>query len=136
MTPREAAASEALAAPGVPLDIETRLVAQDMAEGPGDAIACWAVRGNSVLGAARVAKRGIRAEALGAAVGEALDIHAADQMLIYLALAGGGAFTTCRLTRHARTAMWLIGQFLPVRFDTIAADDHVTVAVRANSDRA
>jgi RNA 3'-terminal phosphate cyclase (ATP) len=80
-----------------------------------------------VLGAGRVAERGLRAEALGEAVGAqlaadldagaSLDPHAADQMLVYLALAGGESwFTTRELSDHARTAMWLIEQFLPVRF--------------------
>lgn len=134
------AAYEPLAAAGMSVDIETRVLTADAADGSGGAIVCWAERGNSILGAARVAKRGVRAEALGAAVGEslaadlaagvALDTHAADQLLVYLALAGGGRFTTRRLTPHARTAMWLIGQFLPIQFDVQEADDRVTVTVR------
>lgn len=32
------------------------------------------------------------------------------------ALAGGGSSTTRTLTPHARTAMWLIERFLPIRF--------------------
>ncbi|WP_258191968.1 RNA 3'-terminal phosphate cyclase [Nitrosomonas nitrosa] len=48
-----------------------------------------------------------------------LDMHAADQILIYPALAKGGSFTTRHISLHARTAMWLIEQFLPVTF-TIA----------------
>jgi RNA 3'-terminal phosphate cyclase len=40
-------------------------------------------------------------------------------LLVYLALAGpGSSFTTRELTSHAQTAIWLIGRFLPVRFDT------------------
>ena len=94
--------------------------------GQGGAIVLWARSEHTVLGAGRVAERGVRAEALGEAVGTqlaadlasgaTLDAHAADQMLVYLALARGGAFTTPRITTHAETAMWLIEQFLPVRF--------------------
>jgi RNA 3'-terminal phosphate cyclase (ATP) len=68
----------------------------------------------------------VRAEALGEAAGAelaadlaagvTLDVHAADQILIYLALAGG-RFTTREISSHARTAMWLIERFLPVRFE-------------------
>lgn len=50
----------------------------------------------------------------GAAVGE----HLADQLLLPLALAGGGAFTAANLTLHATTNMETIGRFLPVRFTT------------------
>lgn len=41
--------------------------------------------------------------------------HLADQLLIPLGLAGGGAFTTLPLSRHARTNMEVIEMFLPVR---------------------
>ncbi len=94
---------------------------------------------HSVLGAGRVAERGMRAEDLGAAVGDELradlesgagvDVHAADQLLVYLALAGGGAFTTHTLSNHARTAMWLIEQFLPVRFAIDSRNGLVYISV-------
>jgi RNA 3'-terminal phosphate cyclase (ATP) len=93
-----------------------------------------------VLGAGRVAQRGVPAEKLGAeagaelaadlAAGAALDAHAADQLLVYLALAGGGGFSTRALSSHARTAMWLIEQFLPVRFAVAEAGGLARVEVR------
>lgn len=97
------------------------------AVGRGGAIVVWAETERAVIGAARVAELGVRAEALGEAVGRELkadldagvtvDAHAADQLLVYLALAGGeSSFTVREITSHAHTAMWLIGQFLPVRF--------------------
>jgi RNA 3'-terminal phosphate cyclase len=97
------------------------------AVGRGGAIAAWAETEHSVLGAARVARLGVRAETLGEAAGRELradlearataDVHAADQLLVYLALAGGeSSFTAREVTSHAETAMWLIGRFLPVRF--------------------
>ncbi|WP_091194005.1 RNA 3'-terminal phosphate cyclase [Formivibrio citricus] len=49
----------------------------------------------------------------GAAVGE----HLADQLALPLALAGGGRFTTNRVSDHLRTNLDVIGQFLPVRGD-------------------
>jgi len=47
-----------------------------------------------------------------AAVGE----HLADQLLLPLALAGGGSFTAASLNTHAKTNMQVIQQFLSVRF--------------------
>lgn len=92
-----------------------------------------------MLGAGRVAERGVRAETLGdeagaelaadLAAGAALDVHAADQLLVYLALAGSGRFTTRQVTSHARTAMWLIEQFLPVRFEVATAGTLTRVEV-------
>jgi RNA 3'-terminal phosphate cyclase (ATP) len=53
----------------------------------------------------------------------ALDVHAADQILVYLALAGGeSSFTVRSPTGHAHTAMCLIEQFLPVRFEGVQLD--------------
>jgi RNA 3'-terminal phosphate cyclase (ATP) len=48
-----------------------------------------------------------------AAVGE----HLADQLLLPLALAGGGSFTAASLNTHAKTNMQVIQRCLPVRFD-------------------
>jgi RNA 3'-terminal phosphate cyclase (ATP) len=99
----------------------------EQSSGPGGAVTLWAEDAQGVLGAARVAQRGVRAETLGEsagaelaadlAAGAALDAHAADQVLVYLALARGeSSFTARGLSSHARTAMWLLPQFLPVRF--------------------
>jgi len=41
--------------------------------------------------------------------------HLADQLLLPLALAGGGSFRTCAPTRHTRTHADLIERFLPLR---------------------
>jgi RNA 3'-terminal phosphate cyclase (ATP) len=123
---REAALRTLGSVPGFAPSIELRLLPRGTARGHGGAIVVWARTAHSVLGASRVAERGVRAETLGADVGAELasdlaagagvDVHAADQLPIYLALAGGGACTTRVVTPHAQTAMWLIEQFLPVRF--------------------
>ena len=111
-------------------EIEAEVAAESA--NPGGSIVLWTRDGGSVLGAGRVAERGVRAETLGAAVGSelaadlaagvALDVHAADQLLVWLALADGeSVFTAREVTHHARTAMWLIEQFVPVQFE-IAPD--------------
>ncbi len=51
--------------------------------------------------------------ASGAAVGE----HLADQLMVPMALAGGGSFTATRLSQHALTNATVIARFLPVAFD-------------------
>jgi RNA 3'-terminal phosphate cyclase (ATP) len=97
-------------------------------EGGGQLVrTAWAESDAGLLGASRVAERGVRAETLGASVGQelaadiasgaTLDMHAADQILVYLAMAAGrSSFTTRAVSSHARTAMWLIAQFVPARF--------------------
>ena len=108
--------------------------------GTGGAVTCWATTQHTVLGAGRVAERGVRAEALGEAAGAELasdlaarvtvDIHAADQILVYLALAGG-RFTTRAISSHAQTSMWLIERFMPVRFEVGQIPGGASVRVTA-----
>ncbi|HZL36038.1 MAG TPA: RNA 3'-terminal phosphate cyclase [Tepidisphaeraceae bacterium] len=72
-------------------------------------------------------QRGVRAEAVAAdAVGQAkkyladqvpIGEHLADQLLLPFAMAGGGAFVTCALTRHSTTNIDVIGRFLEVAVD-------------------
>jgi len=116
---------------GVTPDIACRVLGPDEAIGPGGAIVAWAHAESTVLGAGRTAERGVGAEALGEAAGTelaadlaagaAVDLHAADQLLVYFALARGGALTTRAVSLHARTCIWLIEKFLPVRFEVSQA---------------
>ncbi|MGZ3182760.1 MAG: RNA 3'-terminal phosphate cyclase [Telluria sp.] len=61
-----------------------------------------------------------------AAVGE----HLADQLLLPLALAGGGRFTSTCFSPHATTNARVIERFLPVRFEFAAAGDVHVCSVR------
>ena len=110
-----------------PANVDARVLRADAAVGTGGAITLWAQAESGLAGASRVAERGVRAETLGAAAaaelaadmasGAQLDLHAADQILVYTALATGPSrFAVREVSSHARTAMWLIAQFLPVRF--------------------
>lgn len=122
-----------------PLDLPVSVLDDSRATGTGGAIVVWAQSQHSLLGAARCAERGVPAESLGSAVAEeltadlasgaTLDQHASDQVLVFLALAGGGSFCTRAISSHARTAMWLIEQFLPVRFDIERKGDGFRVEV-------
>jgi len=136
-----AAALRSLAAQGLSATVAATALDEAEAYGPGGALALWAEGDGGVLGSARVAERGVRAETLGEAVagdiaadiaaGAALDVHAADQILVYLALAGGtSGFTTREVTSHARTAAWLIERFLGERFDIVEERGVFRVEVR------
>jgi len=58
--------------------------------------------------------------------------YLADQLLLPLALAGGGTFRTLPLTRHAATNIEVIGQFLGTTVDVSRVSDTVVeVTVRA-----
>ncbi|HYA20795.1 MAG TPA: RNA 3'-terminal phosphate cyclase, partial [Burkholderiales bacterium] len=136
------AATEPLRKFGIPeTAITAEVLGKDQAYGQGGAIVLWAETECSVLGAGRVAQRGVRAELLGTeagtelatdlSAGVSLDIHASDQLLVYLALAGGGSHITARtLSSHAETTIWLIEQFLPIRFETAVG---ATVSIATQS---
>ena len=48
--------------------------------------------------------------------GAAVDHFLADQLLLYMAIADGGCFTTDRISAHTKTNMEVIKNFLPVDF--------------------
>ena len=94
----------------------------------GSAIQATAEYENCRLGASSLGERGKRAEKVGVACGRdlkwlmsggaCLDDHMADQVLPYLALAGGESkVRVAGITDHCRTNVWVIEQFLPARFE-------------------
>jgi RNA 3'-terminal phosphate cyclase (ATP) len=120
------AASEVLASRG-PVQVDCQVSDKGESTGPGGAIVLVARTAQGLVGAATVAQKGVPAEQLGRQVGQSLvhdlecgatmDVHAADQLLVYAALATGPShFTVRQVSQHAQTAMWIIEQFLPVRF--------------------
>ncbi len=100
-------------------------------EGEGAAIDIYGKFENTIIGASAVGEMKKKAEKVGAEAGKAfmnsfnsgapIDMHAADQLLPYMALAaadgkGASRIKVEQVTRHARTNMWLIKQFLGVDF--------------------
>jgi RNA 3'-phosphate cyclase len=137
-----ASALARLDAAHAPVSVDARVLDANEAFGQGGAIVLWAERASTVLGAGRVAERGVPSEALGESAaaelaadldaGAVLDVHAADQLLVYLALAGGeSTFTAREVSLHAETAMWLVAQFLPVRFEVARAGGLARVRVHS-----
>ena len=49
--------------------------------------------------------------------------HLADQLLLPMALAGGGEFTTCAASDHVRTNAALIEKFVAVEIECKPAGD-------------
>ena len=79
---------------------------------------------NTVLGVDALGERGVPAERVGELAAErmrdeldgggTLDVHTADQLLPYMAMAEGpSSFKVRELTSHLTTQMWLLPQFLP-----------------------
>jgi len=94
--------------------------------GPGNAILLGARFANVCEISTGIAQRGKSAEAVatGAAKGlrgylassAPVGVHLADQLLLPMALAGGGVFHTLSISDHLRTNVALIERFLPSRF--------------------
>jgi len=107
----------------------------------GSAVFGSAACGSTVLGADALGKRGIRAEQVGQDAagqlkaeinaGASLDVHAADMMLPYLALASGAsALTVSELTGHVTSVQWLIRQFIDVDFSTERSGSAYLISVK------
>jgi RNA 3'-terminal phosphate cyclase (ATP) len=75
------------------------------------------VRAETVAG--QLAKTVLRYLEAGVPVGE----HLADQLLLPLALAGGGTFVSLPLTSHSLTNIEVIERFLPVRIESQATGE-------------
>ena len=107
--------------------IEQRVYHGEDAIGQGGALVLWAETDAGLLGADSLAERGKSSERVGeeaaASLGAeiesrtTLDLHLADQLLIYLARADGPSeFRVRAVSGHMETMMWLIPQFVPCRF--------------------
>lgn len=56
-----------------------------------------------------------------------VDEYLTDQLLLPLALAGGGEFTSRVVSKHTETQAWLIQQFLPVEIQLTVIDEQKTL---------
>ena len=106
-----------------PAELEPREVD---AAGPGNALLVELEHAAGTTVVSAIGSRGVRAEQVAAqavtevrrftAADAPVDEHLADQLLVPLALAGGGSFRTLPPTLHTRTNAELIRRFLPVEF--------------------
>ena len=97
------------------------------ARSPGSGLVLWAKTEDSVFGASALGRKGQQARDVAEEAVQRLvrtyharastDPWLGDQILPYLALSGGpSVISVPRLTRHMKTNMWLVQQFLNVRF--------------------
>lgn len=85
---------------------------------PGTAVSLWAEFENGLLGSSALGERGKPAEQVGKEAAELLkkeidsgacvDVHAADQLMVFAALAKGETvYKTSEISSHAKTNAWL-----------------------------
>jgi RNA 3'-phosphate cyclase len=133
-----AAAAQCL--PGRSVQVNARLLGHDQAIGQGGGLTLVARTEHTCLGAAVTAQRGVPAEQLGMQAAQALhaelnagatlDVHAADQLLLYMALAAGtSTFRVRELSSHAHTTLWLLQRLLPVQYRQMQDGPLVGVAL-------
>jgi len=119
---------------GFAADVEA---AEVKALGQGTFVFLRADYEGAICGFSSLGERGKRAEKVGEEAASeflehhrsraCLDPHMADQIAVYLALAGGeSAFTTSRITEHLRTNLHVIEKFMEVKYD-IALPYNVTI---------
>ena len=156
--PRVAGFAEAVIA-GIPIDVATReldVIGKGMGwqesqllvrglpgdQGPGNALMItlesehvtevFTALGERSVRAENVAKQALQEArhyiASGAAVGE----HLADQLMLPMALAGGGCFTAQSVSQHSITNAEVIARFLPVRITFAQDGGRHTVSVSAS----
>lgn len=88
----------------------------------GSGITLW----TGYCGGSNLGKRGLPSEKVGRRAAEeiiaelragaAVDMHLADQLIPYMALAGNSSYTVRELTLHAATNIWVTEKFLDVKF--------------------
>jgi RNA 3'-terminal phosphate cyclase (ATP) len=113
---RQAAAARALIESELNLSCTATLDPREGGASTGSSVTVW----SGAKGAVALGKRGLPAEKVGRAAARALvrevrspgtvDVHLADQLLVYLACYGG-EYSTHTLSMHAKTACWLLSAF-------------------------
>lgn len=115
--------------------------------GPGNALQVTVEHDDAVESFQAIGERGVRAEAVAERVArevrDYLEVdapvgpHLADQLLLPLALAGGGSISTTALTEHTRTNARVVERFLPVRvaLEEAGRAARVVVEARPQGDR-
>jgi RNA 3'-terminal phosphate cyclase (ATP) len=76
-----------------------------------------------------IAKQVVQAARQYIASGAAVSEHLADQLMLPMALAGGGSFTVDRVTQHALTNGEIIGRFLPIQARFVRGQQHSTCEI-------
>lgn len=101
----------------------------------GSGITLW----SGYCGGSALGERGLPAEKVGRRAAEeiiselrtetSVDVHLADQLIPYMALAGNSSYTAREITLHAATNIWVTEQFLEVKFRIEERDGLFEVSV-------
>ena len=113
---------------------------------PGTIFFLWAEFDESLAGFSTLGRRGRPAEEVAGSTvrqflefmnsSSAIDEHLADQLIIYMALAQGpSSFITSRITQHLLTCIWVVEQFLPVKFQIDGAEGEGGKVMRVDDVR-
>ncbi|MHC1597806.1 MAG: RNA 3'-terminal phosphate cyclase [Methermicoccaceae archaeon] len=107
------------------------------ARSTGCGITLW----SGTLGACALGERGLPAERVGKtaahmlldelASGSGVDVHLADQLVLYMALAGGGECTLREITDHTRTNVWTVRRFMDVECTVHREGAHYRMSLSA-----
>jgi len=96
---------------------------------PGPVTSVFTSFGKAGVPAEKVAEAAVRDYQAFRAAGVAVEPHLADQLILPMALAGGGSFTTLPLSGHAATQLDLVPLFLDVPLRAREVEGRVTVEV-------
>ncbi len=127
------------------IDIEVLGLTSPEATGKGGALVLWAEFENTIIGSNCLAEKGVASEQVANRACEelvrdidsgcTLDVHCSDQVLPYMAMAGGqSTFLVREISNHASTCMWLLRKFLDVEFETEKEDDLYRISTRTGSE--
>lgn len=105
----------------------------------GSGISLW----TGFFGGSSLGKPGLPAEKVGRKAAEeilpeitsdaSVDIHLADQLIPYMALAGDSSYTVRELSLHTKTNMWVTEQFLDVEFRVKKTESGFEVSVESTT---
>jgi RNA 3'-phosphate cyclase len=127
---QKASAEKALRNAGIAVSITAQTTRAACA---GSALTLWAEYEHAILGASALGALGKSAETVGEEAAAALlqemksdaavDAHLCDQLIPYMALAEGRSrIAASKITRHALTNIFVVEQFLPVKFRVSGAE--------------
>lgn len=123
------------------LDADIAIEVRNDGLGPGSGVVIWAVSdAGNVIGGDSLGERGKPAETVGKEAAQKLiavlktrasiDPHMADMAVLYMALAEGRSrISTSEETMHLKTNMYIIEQFLRVKFSTMEKAGRYTIEV-------
>ena len=109
-------------------------------DSPGVVATLWAEGGGRVLGTSMVGRRGLPSERIGEELarevradleaGANVDVHLADQLVAFAAMAGGTTRLVVReLSSHARTAIDVVGAFVPLEVEEAEGEGVSTLSL-------